>query len=223
MSAMATRRMVVGAAVTLCVMMAGCLSKKYPVKQRHVMRIQRAGASTPASLGVLRVGRMRVSPLFERKGFVYRTGDTTFEQDFYNEFFVPPGVLLRKATLDWMGASSLFSSVIDAADAATANWLLQGRMEKLYGDFRDGDAPRAVLAIEFTLLDLASPQHDVALRKTYAREVEAAVASPAAVMAAWNQALSQILAELEADLRREALASSTAGDDTASAAGGQGH
>ena len=70
----------------------GCLSKSYPERQRYVLDPGRselphvaaaAGASGAgeAPMGALRVGRVRVSPLFERKRFVYRTGDSTDQVD----------------------------------------------------------------------------------------------------------------------------------------------
>jgi ABC-type uncharacterized transport system auxiliary subunit len=181
----------------------GCLSKSYPEKQRYVFEVEPVADVALGVDGVLRVDRVRVSPLFERKGFVYRTGDATFENDFYNEFFAPPAVLLRKATLNRLRGASIFSSVLDATQRAEADWILEGQVKELYGDLRDRTAPAAMLQIEYTLLDARSPGLDVAFRKTYSARDAARSASAAAIMTAWNDGLARILTDLEVDLRRE--------------------
>lgn len=203
MSTISRRWVLLAAAASVSVIAAACFAKRYPpVKQRYVLTIHRTDESSPAGAGVLRVGRMRVSPLFERKSFVYQTGDATFEDDFYNEFFAAPSVILRRATLTWMAESAVFSVVTDATDGGGADWLLEGRAEKLYGDLRDPGAPHAVLEIEFTLRDLRSHRRGVAFRKTYSTERSAPHPSAAGIMEAWNASMRQILSELEADLRK---------------------
>ncbi len=192
----------------------GCLNKSYPEKQRYVLRAERpnlpdvsaaSGATGAASSarGVLRVGRIRVSPLFDHKRFVYRTGDSSFEDDFYNEFFARPSELVRRATRDWMGGSPLFASVIESAPPSS-DWMLEGKVEKLYADLRDLGSPLAVLEIEYTLQQ-QSPKPRLALQKTYSTVTVASGRSGAAIVSAWDTGLAEILAELEADLEREAL------------------
>jgi uncharacterized lipoprotein YmbA len=180
----------------------GCLSKSYPEKRRHVIAVQRASNPTSSGHGTLAIGRMRVSPLFERKGFVYQTRDTTFEDDFYNEFFAPPGTLFRKATLDWLSRSSVFASVVDARHRLEADWRLEAQVQKLYGDLRDRKAPQAILEIEFALLEASRTKFELAFRRTYSAAVNASSPSAAAIVAAWTEALEQILTALEEDLRQ---------------------
>jgi cholesterol transport system auxiliary component len=177
-----------------------CLSQKPPEKQRFVFDARReAPAASRKGVGVLRVDRIRVSPLFERKGFVYRTAESSYQDDFYNEFFAPPGVLLRQATLEWLSQAAAFASVSDSTHPGDATWLLEGHVGSLYGDLRDPSTPRAVMEIEFTLLYAKSL--NVRFRKTYAAAVAVDDGSASAIMAGWNEALAQILAELEVDVR----------------------
>ncbi|UCE85803.1 MAG: membrane integrity-associated transporter subunit PqiC [Deltaproteobacteria bacterium] len=187
-------------ATAVALVALGCLTQKPPEKRRYVFDARReAPAATREGVGVLRIDRIRVSPLFERKGFVYRTGESSFESDFYNEFYAPPGVLLRQALLAWLGPSSTFASVSDSTNPGDATWLLEGQVDNLYGDLRDPRDPRAVLEIEFALLYAKSL--NVRFRKSYAASVQAEDTSAPAIMAAWNEALAAILAELEGDLR----------------------
>jgi cholesterol transport system auxiliary component len=176
------------------------MSKSPPEKRRFVLEAERGEEAEANGKGVLRVERFRVSRLFERKGFVYRTGGDRFENDFYNEFFAPPGALLREAVGHWLEDSPLFSNVIGGTDSTRADWLLEARVNELYGDLRDAKAPQAVMEIHFTLLDARSPTLTAVFTKRYSARVDAADTSPEAVLAAWNASLIGILTELEADL-----------------------
>ena len=202
MRAFSKHRVLCLVAVVTLVIPLGCLSKSYPEKQRHVIAVKRAPNPTSSGQGTLAIGRMRVSSLFERKGFVYPTGDTTFEDDIYNEFFAPPGTLFRNATLDWLSRSSVFASVIDARHRLEADWRLEAQVQKLYGDLRDRKAPQAILEIEFALLEASRTMFELAFRRTYSAAVNASSLSAAAIVAAWSESLEQILTALEEDLRQ---------------------
>ena len=202
MSGLASRAALLLALIGLAAAPLGCLSKSYPEKRRYIFEIQPPGDAVPGPNGVLRMDRVRVSPLFERKGFVYRTGEATFENDFYNEFFAPPGVLLRKATLNRLRAASIFSDVLDATQMGDVDWMLEGHVKELYGDLRDRAAPFAVFQIEYTILDARSPRLAIVFRKTYAARISAAGGSAEAIVNGWTEALTQVLSELEVDLRQ---------------------
>jgi uncharacterized lipoprotein YmbA len=202
MRVLAEHRVLLLVAIVTLAIPLGCLSKSYPEKQRHVIAVQLPAEVESSGHGTLAIGRMRVSSLFERKGFVYQTGDTTFEDDFYNEFFAPPGTLVRKATLEWLSRSSVFASVIDARHQPEADWRLEAQVQKLYGDLRDRKVPQAILEIEFALLEASRTKFEIAFRRTYSAAVNASSPSAAAIVAAWTDSLEQILTALEEDLRR---------------------
>jgi len=201
-SGLASRAALLLALIASAAIPLGCLSKSYPEKRRYIFEIQPPVDAVPGPNGVLRMDRVRVSPLFEHKGFVYRTGEATFENDFYNEFFAPPGVLLRKATLNRLLAASIFSDVLDATQMGGVDWMLEGHVKELYADLRDRDAPFAVLQIEYTLLDAHSPTLAIVFRKNYSARVAAASGRVEVIVNGWTEALIQILSELEVDLRK---------------------
>lgn len=187
-------------------LLLGCLTRGAPEKRHYVLEVERslpgveaapAADAAPRS-GVCRIDRVRVSALFERKGLVYRTGDHTYEYDFYNEFFAPPGVLLRQTTARWLAGSRVFGSVVDSAGAGAVDWLLEGHVHALYADLRE--EPRTIIEIEYALLDARSEDLEERFRKTYRRELEAARGRPPEIAESWNASLREILAELEADL-----------------------
>jgi len=201
-SGLASRAALLLALIASAAIPLGCLSKSYPEKRRYIFEIQPPVDAVPGPNGVLRMDRVRVSPLFERKGFVYRTGEATFENDFYNEFFAPPGVLLRKATLNRLRAASIFAEVLDATQMGDVDWMLEGHVTQLYADLRDQAAPLAVLQIEYTLLDARSPTLAIVFRKNYSVRGPAAGGTAEAIVNGWTEALIQVLSELEIDLRK---------------------
>ncbi|MEN8183807.1 MAG: ABC-type transport auxiliary lipoprotein family protein [Myxococcota bacterium] len=211
-------------AVLVGVVVVGCLSRPYPERQRFVLQVERPGlpsvdAPPPgtslavAEGEVLRVGRVRVSPLFERRRFVYRTAEGRFEEDFFHEFFVPPGTILQRETRNWLAASGLFPTVLRSGDPGAADWLLEARVTELYGDRRA--EPRAVLSIEFSLLDDRSGSLTPVLRRAYSEQVGVERGDPEGFQAGWGDALARILAALEADLRRELAVQQTVSEEPA--------
>jgi ABC-type uncharacterized transport system auxiliary subunit len=189
----------------LPLLLAGCmgaLSKSPPEKQRYLLAVERAEETGPRGRGVLRVHRIRVSPVFERKGFVYRTGESTFEHDFYNEFFTAPTVMFRRLTTDWLGRARVFGQVLTAREPGDPDWVLEARTSRFYADVRDPGAPAAVLRMEFAVINARSPKLEVVFEKAYEQNVPTTGASPAAFVEGWTEGLTQILTSLEADLRK---------------------
>jgi ABC-type uncharacterized transport system auxiliary subunit len=187
------------------VALAGCmgaLSKSPPEKQRYFLTVERPEGTGQKGRGLLRVHRVRVSPVFERKGFVYRTGESTFEHDFYNEFFSAPTVMLRRVTTEWLGASNVFAGVISAREPGDPDWVLEARASRLYADIRESDSPVAVLHMEFAVINARSPKLAVVFEKQYRTNIPTARASPEAFVEGWTEGLTQILTGLEADLRK---------------------
>jgi ABC-type uncharacterized transport system auxiliary subunit len=148
----------------------------------------------------VRVGRVRTAPLVERTAFVYRTGERTFEADFYHHFSALPGVLVQEALADWLERSGLFAEVQQGGPEERARWALEARVIAFHADVRDPAAPRAVVEIEVFVLQTGSAAREARLRERYRAEIPAS-AEPAALAGAWTRGLTQILRELEDDLR----------------------
>jgi len=175
----------------------GWLGQSPPPPVQYVLRPERT--APPASPGsrVLRVGQVRAAPLFERQGFLYRTDPERYVRDFYHRFYAPPGVVIQEAATEWLRASGLFAAVLDPGQSGVADWILEGRVERLYAD-RRRDPPEAVLEVQVTLLD--ADELELLLQRRYAAVEPAPAGDPAGLAAAWSRALGRVLAELEADL-----------------------
>jgi len=184
---------------------AACLSvqKSFPEKRYYILDVSHeSGGPNSALARSLRIRKLQVSPRFEGKGLVYRRGNLTYESDFYNEFFIPPGSLLTEELRQWLARSGLFEYVTDAAGQVEPTYILEGTVSSLYGDYRDGAAPQAVLEIEFFLVHDLPAREEILLRKGYRVEIPLKGRSPESLVEGWNNALQQILTALENDLRR---------------------
>ena len=191
----------------------GALQRRPPEKQRFMLSAtanEMTVDSSAQSPSVLRVARVRVSPIFDRKGFVYRTGPSVFETDFYNEFFSPPGVLLRETLLDWLDATRPFAAIARTS-STEVDWVLETDVDQLFGDRSGPGAPKALLDITFRLLDARTRK--IVFEKRYSSSEAAADGSPAALVDAWNRALGSVLAQLMRDVRPLTAPSASAGKE----------
>jgi len=192
-------------------LLASCgLTKEYAVRRYHGVETDRAASGAPparptAAGTVLEVQRLEVAESFEGVEIVRRTGEHTWEPDFYDVFFVPPGAMLTGETRRWIAESGLFGNVVDVSSLAEATHVLEGNVTALYGDLRDGES-KAVLEIQFVLLDQRVEPPGIAWSGTFAESIVVANDSAAALVAGWSEGLAKILGRLEEDLSRVKLA-----------------
>jgi cholesterol transport system auxiliary component len=193
----------VGLCALLC-LLSGCirLQSSYPEKRYFLIDVSRRGVVSPRPAdGVLKVVTFSVSPQYEGKDFVYRKTDIAYESDFYNEFLISPSDMFTEQVRQWMARSGLFRQVSDLGSYDEATFFLGGTVTALYGDFRQVAAPRAIMEIEFVLAHDVLAKRKVAFQNHYRREIAMDKASPQALVEGWNEALRQILIDLEKDLR----------------------
>jgi cholesterol transport system auxiliary component len=184
---------------------SGCVSleRSYPEKRYFVIDIG-DGAQPPNTTGdqTLLVSSLRISPRYADKSFVYRTSDAGYEADFYNQFLTPPDTMISEEVRKGLAASPVFKYVVGPASQLQPNFVLEGSVNALYGDFRNLNGPSAVLEIEFFLHNEDSANPGVVLQKRYAKTVALSGRSPEALVKGWSQALGSILTELSSDLQK---------------------
>ncbi len=188
----------------LLFLLAGCfsVSKNYPVKHYFVLSASRGGKHLlPKSNAILKIQRFRVSPQFDGQGFVYKKGHLRYESDFYNEFFIPPGLMISEEVGKWLSGAGLFKYVMDFSSPVESTFELSGVVNALYGDYSDVEAPEAVLEIQFFLVRTESSQPVIVFGKTYREKTLIKGNSPNALVAGWNLALDHILTRFEANLK----------------------
>ena len=129
-----------------------------------------------------------------------RTGESTYETDFYNVFFVPPAMQAGEQTQRWLTGSGLFGSVVGTGSSVPETHILEGNLIALHGDLTHGDMGAAVIELQFMLVRVASDPPAVQLQKTYRQVVLVGDAEPASMVKGWTEGLTKILAALEEDL-----------------------
>lgn len=190
--------------MTWALALAGCVSveKSYPDKRFFVLEAARSNSPEAAKNGVvLLVSSLRVSPRYDGRSFVYRRSDVGYESDFYNQFLVSPGPQLTEEVRRALSQAQVAQHVIGISSQLEPTHVLEGTVDALYGDFRDGNAPKAVLEMEFFLSKESPTKAEIVTRKRYTKAIAVSGRSPEALVKGWNDGLSEILASLSADLR----------------------
>ncbi len=184
--------------------LTGCanLSKNYPERNYYILNVSNEGQNSPTVLGtVLEVRKFEISPSFSTREFVYRKGDLSYESDFYNQFFRPPSSLITEEVRKWLSESGQFKYVVDSSNNVEPDYVLEGNVSELYGDFRATNEAKAILGIQFFLTEETSTNPKIVFENNYRREVVLSSNSAGELVKGWNEALEQILTALAGDLR----------------------
>jgi len=192
----------------VAVLLAGCigqaLDRPAPERRFYTIAAARPQSAPPSQARtVLKVRPLRISPAYQDREMVYRMDDTRYVSDYYNAFFTLPATTLTQLTQDWLGRSGIFGNVVNATSMVVDTHLLEGMVNTLHADFRDQASPKAVLAIQFFLLQNKNGDYSVTFSKNYQREIPFTPGADAAgaLTEAYGKALAEILGELETDLR----------------------
>ena len=185
----------------------GCVSleRSYPDKRYFVIEIKDAKRANAEDGQILSMSNLLISPRYADRGFIYRTSDTEYESDFYNQFLSEPAVMITEETRKALAASSKFKFVVGPTSSLVANYVLEGSINSLYGDFRKPSAPAAVLEIEFFLHNENPGSPGIVLQRHYMKSVPLKERSPEALVRGWSEALEAIAAMLVADVSERKL------------------
>lgn len=186
-------------------LMSGCLRLEKPYPPKSAYRLEAAPETAAQQLPsnrVLQVSKFDSAPAYRSKGFVYRTGEQTWQSDYYHEFFIPPSAMFTEQCRNWVQESKLFSQV-NQSGYPPATDLLQGRIVALYGDYRSDHTPLAVLELRLTLIDETSNPAQTVHDRLYRRHLPLADKKPTTLLNAWNEALTDILREFTKRIQQE--------------------
>jgi cholesterol transport system auxiliary component len=198
-------RLVVRAVLLPFLFCSACVSleRSYPEKRYFVIDVgDSAQPSKAEGNQTLLVSGLRISPRYADKSFVYRTSEAGYESDFYNQFLTSPDTMLSEEVRKGLAASPAFKYVIGPSNQLQPNYILEGSVNALYGDFRNLNAPSAVLEIEFFLHNEVSANPGVVMQKRYMKTVPLSGRSPDALVKGWSHALGAILTDLNTDLQK---------------------
>lgn len=183
---------------------AGCVrvKKRFPDKRYYALEAERAGESyTPVRGANLAVRSFQEQAGRESKEFVYRLGGSRYESDFYNEFFAEPNALVTEQARRWIVDAGLFENVVSFSSHAEPTHILEGSVTAILADYSDESAPKAILEIQFFLLE-AKGEPTIVFRETYREETPISAATPDALIEGWNASLQKILTAFENNLKQ---------------------
>jgi cholesterol transport system auxiliary component len=80
---------------------------------------------------------------------------------------------------------------------------LDATVIELYGDFREGRPPAAVLTMQFALIEQVGARPKVVYERTLASRIDLPKAAPDALVLGLGTALSKILSQLARDLNAQ--------------------
>jgi cholesterol transport system auxiliary component len=148
----------------------------------------------------LRMGNVRVAAAYAGNALVYRMDEVQYTSDPYHAFKAEPGAMLGNRMAEWLDHAGPFTTVAQPGSAQPAAYVLDATVIELYGDFREGRSPAAVLAVQFALIDQAGVRPQLMYERTIASRVELPHASPDALVRGYGEALAEILSQLMPDL-----------------------
>jgi cholesterol transport system auxiliary component len=181
--------------------LGGCKSNP-AVRSHYALNTTRpdrpANAPSPA---VLDVRRLTIDSAYESKGLVYRQGEALYDTDYYSEFLVAPAQLITDRIRNWMTDAELCARVLDSGSLMEPTHSLEGHITRLYGDYRDKDARKAIMEIRLYLISHKDLGQAILLGKSYEQSEPVDNPDGETLVNAFDACLVRILTELESDLK----------------------
>lgn len=184
------------ALLALLIAPMGCgLTHPYPSKSFYVLPAPELEPRAETPKIMLTVPRAVVAPPFDSRALQYRVGETLYEPTYYQRWSADPGSLVSAAVSRSLVGTGGFV-VLGEGPALGTHALMLGVTE-LYADVRDPRAPRAVLAMQATLVD---EQGNVLMVRDARAETPASSDRPSDMVDAWGRGLGEITESLVAQL-----------------------
>ena len=181
-------------------MLAGCASGPGWKRQAFAFSCPADPPATNAETNTVALRRVCISPLFQSRSFTYRTAESTYEQDPYAGFLVPPERNLAETIRACMRASNAFGCVLEPGSSLAPTLGAEVSVNQLYGDFRNASQPVGTMELHFIIYEVAEGNPGrVLLDKVCAHETPLARKTPDALMAAWNADLREIMEAISSE------------------------
>jgi uncharacterized lipoprotein YmbA len=151
----------------------------------------------------LKIGSVSVTPPFDGRSLVYRTGDQRYEKDFYNVYTTIPAEMIGNAERQWINKANIFSAAVGQSNSLFPYYYLQATVEEFYGDYRN--RPEAVVSIEFFLSATSTGKVSPLIgANRYTKRVPLRDNTPEALVVGQQQALAEIFKDYEMQLSQYA-------------------
>lgn len=156
--------------------------------------------SQPAQTNLVSLSRVSVSPLFQSRAFTYRTADNTYKHDPYAGFLAPPDRALAESIRGWLRAGGAMGRVLEPGGALAPTLIVEASVNELYGDFRNPSQPLGTMEIHVIVYEgKEDGPGRIVLDKIVSRQTALARKTPAALAAAWDADLREIMKEINSE------------------------
>lgn len=152
---------------------------------------------------VLSVDRVEVAPEVAGRSLTYRVGPHSFERDPYAVLAASPRELVLALLRTSLDNADFVQEVVEVGGPLAPDVLVEAYVSALEGDFTVKDKPVAVVGLELLVLSVPDPPEPVSplLRKGYVRRLPLSEKTASAVANAWNQGLTEVVAEFLTDMK----------------------
>jgi cholesterol transport system auxiliary component len=190
--------------LSLVCLISGCISRHHLSTRTFGFDVPPASKVVPGfrSHRIVTIRSLRVAAPFDGRSMVYRKGEYSFESDPHAEFLVSSSESLLVPIRRALREAGTFDIVVEPGSAMKPNTVAEISVPALYGDFRRPEEAYAILRLRILLFD--SPKgvpEKLILEREYSRHILLKARNPEALMAGWDEALRQILAEFDSDVR----------------------
>ena len=194
--------------------LTGRVSKAALDKQTFAFSVPAATSTNAvASDRVLGIRSLQIAAPFEGRSLVYRTEEFSYARDPYAEFLDSPEEDLMGPVCQLLRNEGGFLTVLDPGSALKPGTLVEISVSQLFGDFRHPEYPAAILTMRFIFFGATNGVPGKAIfQQEYSRSLPLGEPSAAALMAGWERALSEILAQVSSDFRNLETSALTSGD-----------
>ena len=185
------------------VFIAGCMGLRQPYPEITMYSLESGrdfDVAREEGAIALKIKLFAISPRFDTKSLVYKTGEFVYETDYYHRFMTPPAYMITEQIARWLAASPKVKYVADTRFERPIDCTLDGRIVEVYGDFSNKDEAKAVLRIEMVLLDEKEVKPEVIIQKIYSQEIVLKDPTVSALISGFNQGLQNIMTDFESDL-----------------------
>ena len=190
-------------AACLSMSLVGCsIGRPMPEVTKYIvdLPVDAVSSSDRRLRGTLRMGNVRVAAAFASSALIYRFDDVHYVSDPYHAFMVSPGEMLGSRIAAWLDQVGPFRAVAQPGTAQPASYVLEASVTELYGDFRKGQPPAAVMAMQLAVIDQSSARPKLVYGRSLSRRIELSAASPEALVHGYGAALADTLAQVVVEL-----------------------
>jgi ABC-type uncharacterized transport system auxiliary subunit len=188
-------------AAALALALSGCSLRQPAVEIRDfALHVSPAPAAAPGRMSVS-VLPFTAAPEAPGRMLLYRVDNVRYEHDFYNRLLAPPSRLLTDGLRTWLSRSGA-AVVREPGAPLDADFIVRGRLDRMYADYRDTRNPRAVLALTIVLIRRDPAGNRQVFQRTYRESAAMERISPEALVEAWSRGAARAFSRFTEDFRR---------------------